>query len=444
MALPDGMGEADTEREARGDGDAEGQPLGEGLKGALRDSRGEAVEEAVGAAWEAVTSAVGDGGAGEGEGEALAGAEEAGLAVTPGLMVPGAVTAPDAEGACGVGVPEPLCSSLAMEEAEAWVLAKGWSDAPLLALATPDPLVDAEGVPRAAVGDALVDAEVDSEKKAALWEGGADAVAAGEGERSCRGDVVTQPLSVGVALVEDVALKAAVGAALTTAVGEGTAEAVGAGGLLLTAEAERVVVELVAADCDAVALREAGGDEEPLWQGVADADPEVVAVVEAQGDTAAEREGEFEGRAVPLGTTVPRGVTDNNEEALGGADGPPLKLPTEDAADEGLGRDDLERVGVVLGVAVPEKRGEGEGVGDPDEVADPRKEGLTDPVAAAADSVGATELAAHRVAVGEAHMDTVSASERVAKGVGEMEGVARRVFKGDALTRAVELGAAPD
>jgi hypothetical protein len=85
-----------------------------------------------------------------------------------------------------------------------------------LALATPDPLVVAEGVPRAAVGDALVDAEVDSEKKAALWEGGADAEVAGEEERSCRGDVVTLPLSVGVVLVEDVALKAAVGGALAS------------------------------------------------------------------------------------------------------------------------------------------------------------------------------------------------------------------------------------
>jgi hypothetical protein len=164
-ALPDGRGEADTEREAKGDGDAEGQALGEGLAKAVRVSSGEAVEEAVSAAREAVTGAVGEGGAGEGEGEALTGVEEEGLAVTPapGLPLAGAVIAPDAEGACGVGVPEPLCPSLAVEEADTQALAEGLSDAPLLALTAPEAQWVDEEEPKAAVGDELADAVEDTE-----------------------------------------------------------------------------------------------------------------------------------------------------------------------------------------------------------------------------------------------------------------------------------------
>ena len=235
-------------------------------------------------------------------------------------------------------------------------------------------------------------------------------------------------LSLVDALAVEVALGAAEEGALAVVVGVCSTDAVGVG------------VALPMEEADGGAVRRAV----TVWDTVAFRDLEVVAVVEVQSDTALERDGETEGREVPLGATVRTGDADDSKEALGDADGPPLTLPKEDAVEEGLNGDVWEGVGEGHGVVVPEKIGVGVGVDVPVEVAFPEREGPFESVAAATDGVGAAELKAHRVAVGEAHMDAVAPNEVVAKGVGEMEGVTQCVPRGDALTRGVELGAAPD
>lgn len=267
---------------------------------------------------------------------------------------------PDAQGS-GVGVPVPLCASLALAEAVVQLLSEALKDSLLEALSAAVVLFAGEMVPPKAVEETDAVAKEEIEKKAAVAVKGGDAEAAREGEASGEGDAAAEPLPFSDALVVEEAVLAAEASVLEECVGEGPMDAVGEDVALLAAVADMGTVKTGEGDAVGVAFCVAVGEEEPLWHTLASADIEAVAVAAGDAVTVLEPDCEGEAGCVMLAELVPICDTDNPEVVLIDADRLLLQVPLEVAEVVAVSKGVTDASGVLESRREPERRGVEEG-----------------------------------------------------------------------------------